>query len=409
VVTVTPAGGVKRVLFLNENIGGHRTVHLNFERIFRQSDEVDPEFVHLPPRGLVRKAIGIRWPGLARRDLDLQALRTQLAAATLARRHLIEHGFTRHGAPFSALHAYCQNSTLLVPDLMRALPTVISADGTNELLGYRLPYREPTRHTPLMVAAARPLERRAYQAATLLVANSRFAGDSLLGYGVPSGRLRILPFGILPPEAVHRRPDPHRPRITFVGQQLGRKGANLLLNVYERHLRHRCELVLVTTARVAPRPGVVVHSDVRPGDGKIDQILAGTSLFVFPSSVDHSPNAVLEAMAHAVPVVAARSGGIPEMVQHGKTGLLVEPGDGSGLLAAITALLDHPGRAEDLGAAAREAVLEDFDIRRRAVELLEVVDEAITVYDRRGPVEAELGGYRRRSRSSRSVVEIPGV
>ena len=70
--------------------------------------------------------------------------------------------------------------------------------------------------------------------------------------------------------------------------------------------------------------------------------------------------AVLEAMASGTPVVASRLGGLPEVVQDGVTGFLVEPGDVAELRARIRELVGDPARAARMGRAARELVLERF-------------------------------------------------
>jgi glycosyltransferase involved in cell wall biosynthesis len=69
---------------------------------------------------------------------------------------------------------------------------------------------------------------------------------------------------------------------------------------------------------------------------------------------------VLEAMASGTPVVCSRIGGVPEIVADGETGYLVEPGDVAALSARLAELLGDPARADRMGRAAREAVLERF-------------------------------------------------
>ena len=67
---------------------------------------------------------------------------------------------------------------------------------------------------------------------------------------------------------------------------------------------------------------------------------------------------LLEAMAHGRPVVASAVGGIPELVEDGVTGYLVEPGDVAGLRAAIEKVLADPALRRRMGQAARERVAE---------------------------------------------------
>lgn len=80
-------------------------------------------------------------------------------------------------------------------------------------------------------------------------------------------------------------------------------------------------------------------------------------------------NVILEAMASATPLVAAGAGGVLELVDHGRTGLLVEPGDAGKLAAAVGGLLRSPERRRALGAAGRRHVEEHFSCERDAREL----------------------------------------
>ncbi|GAA5110967.1 glycosyltransferase family 4 protein [Pseudonocardia adelaidensis] len=90
-------------------------------------------------------------------------------------------------------------------------------------------------------------------------------------------------------------------------------------------------------------------------------LLASADVFVLPSRHEGQPMAVLEAMASGVCVVASDVGGIPELVEHGRSGLLVPPDDVDSLGAALRAVLGDRALRERLGGAARERVLTAFD------------------------------------------------
>ena len=83
------------------------------------------------------------------------------------------------------------------------------------------------------------------------------------------------------------------------------------------------------------------------------------------------PNVLLEAMAMGLPVVSTRLAGTPEVVHHGDTGLLVEPGDVTGLADAITALGTDRASCERMGEAGRSLMTADFDKERQFVAFLD--------------------------------------
>ena len=98
--------------------------------------------------------------------------------------------------------------------------------------------------------------------------------------------------------------------------------------------------------------------------------LREAAVFALPSIVerrgamDGIPNAILEALALETPVVSTRVSGIPEVVLHEETGLLVEPADVNGLAESLERLLADPALGQHLGAAGRRLVLDRFEIRR---------------------------------------------
>lgn len=93
-----------------------------------------------------------------------------------------------------------------------------------------------------------------------------------------------------------------------------------------------------------------------------DSELAQATLSVLPSVDESSSNAILEAMARGVPVIAADSGGHPEMIDHDRTGLLVPPNSPGELAVAIVELLRDRRRAERLAGGALETARKTYDI-----------------------------------------------
>lgn len=109
----------------------------------------------------------------------------------------------------------------------------------------------------------------------------------------------------------------------------------------------------------------------------VPAVTAALDVAVLPSYREAQGLSILEAMALGRPVVASEVGGIPEMVEHGRTGLLVPPHDPDALAGAIVRLLTDAALARTLGAAGRELVHERFcaELMVRAIET--IYDEAV--------------------------------
>jgi glycosyltransferase involved in cell wall biosynthesis len=115
---------------------------------------------------------------------------------------------------------------------------------------------------------------------------------------------------------------------------------------------------------------------------KLRALFEAAHLFVHPSEIgpdgdqEGVPNSMLEAMASGLPVVATRHGGIPEAVEDGKSGLLVEERDHAGLAAAMRRLAHEPGLLERMSRAAGDRVRAEFDIQAQARVLERLYEEA---------------------------------
>jgi len=109
------------------------------------------------------------------------------------------------------------------------------------------------------------------------------------------------------------------------------------------------------------------QSDVRP-------ILWAADIFVHVPTTfpEGTPNAILEAMAAGLPVIATPVGGIPEVVRDGETGLLVPPNDQKALVEAILKLRQDEGLRTKLGKRAQKWVQEHHDIRRLPERVIQV-------------------------------------
>jgi len=115
----------------------------------------------------------------------------------------------------------------------------------------------------------------------------------------------------------------------------------------------------------------------------VRQALAAMDVFVLPSGEEGMSNALLEAMAAGRAVVATAVGGTGEVVDDGRTGVLVPPGDVTALAGHVLMLLGNEGRRAFLGAAARRAVDERFGVRAMVTSLERLYTERLADRQRR--------------------------
>ena len=103
-----------------------------------------------------------------------------------------------------------------------------------------------------------------------------------------------------------------------------------------------------------------------------------SDVLIHPSHLDNSPNSVAEAMASGLPVVASNVGGIPSMIEHGVTGLLVEPRNHRQLAEAVISLLNDERERERLAKRARDVAFERHLPSKVARKTLSVYEDIIS-------------------------------
>ena len=113
-------------------------------------------------------------------------------------------------------------------------------------------------------------------------------------------------------------------------------------------------------------------------DKKLPKLYQAADIFAFFTFYENLPFAVLEAMSTGLPVVTTTVGGIPEMIDSGKNGFLVEPANSRALANRILYYLEHPEVASEMGLLARETVENHFDWRLIVKKVVKVYDEALS-------------------------------
>jgi L-malate glycosyltransferase len=206
------------------------------------------------------------------------------------------------------------------------------------------------------------LQRAAYGMAHKVVANSQAAAERLRQEGVPARRIAVIANGLEAGRFAAGNGRSRRRRIVVVANLRREKGHDVLIDaapeIVRRHPDAEFEFVGGGTERDALIERARARGVLRciTFSGQCDEVaqrLAAADVFVLPSRSEAFPNAVLEAMAAGLPVVASGVGGIRELLAHEQTGLLVPPDHPEALTHQICRVLEDEALARRLALAAR--------------------------------------------------------
>ncbi|MGR3465781.1 glycosyltransferase [Limimaricola sp.] len=210
---------------------------------------------------------------------------------------------------------------------------------------------------------------------------SDFARSQAMLFSDPAHwpKLHVVHCGV-DPALYADAPPPPDDRLLFVGRLSAVKGVPVLLRALAKARETRPYLTLDLVGDGQDRAALErLVRDLGLGDGvrfhgyrgqsEVAALLRDTGLLVLPSFAEGVPVVLMEAMAAARPVIATRVGGVSELVEHGRSGLLVPPGAEVPLAEAIAALAGDQARRAAMGEAGRAAVMAGFDARLEAARL----------------------------------------
>lgn len=367
-----------KVGFVNENLSGHAAFHAQLVSGLAEVGGLRIETVDIPGRSLLRRALTSPLPLPDGWDFDAPLFRNQVGQSVAVRpqvRRLVDR--------CDVLHLYTQNACPLTMRYLRRKPYVVTTDSTCAQASEKFGFRYPGRGAAIGNFLSSAVEARVLKGAAEVVAQSEWARKAIVEeVGVDPNRVHCLRLGAPPPWAPIDRP-PRRPRIIFVAATMKRKGGWELLRILGDRIGVSVDVVLVTYEQVPARPGLEVRNDIRPGDGQIDQLLASVDIFALPTDMDMSPNAVLEAMAAGLPVVTYRGGALPEMVDDGSSGYVVDSHDERGFGQAITALVESHERRQAFGEAGRRILATRFDGRQASAQFRDILLQVPSRHARR--------------------------
>lgn len=211
---------------------------------------------------------------------------------------------------------------------------------------------------------------------------SHFARSQAMYFSDPEhwGKLRIIHCGVIPERyetAAPERSDTG-PNLLFVGRLTPIKGLRVLMDAFAaaREIRPDLRLTLVGDGDdrahleklAAPMGDAVRFLGFQSQDG-VARALAEADALVLPSFAEGLPVVLMEALAAAKPVICTQVAGVGELVENGVSGFIVPASDVESLTARILELAEDPERRRRMGAAGREKVRAEFDIRLEAARI----------------------------------------
>lgn len=313
-------------------------------------------------------------------------------------------GETDLGRTFDLIHQVAQLKRSFQPDLIH-----LNTLGPSVLFQLATEKHHPapvllTMHSPVTDDARRhdTLYGRALRSATWINCNSRAVhADLCAALPEMAARSCVTYYGMDVPTLAPAPRPVSDPVILGFGRLVDDKGFDLLIKAFARVHPVFPRARLVIAGEGAERPalealagdlGLSTHvrfvGFVAPA--QVPHLLNTVSLVVVPSRWDEPFGLVaLEAALMRRPVVAARVGGLPEVVEDGRTGLLVARDDVAGFVGAIGRLLAEPWTADALGAAARERAIGRFSWPQCVDEYEALYEDTLRRHER--PMETMHG------------------
>ena len=364
-----------RALFVNEGDSVGTRGQGRFEQIIRRQsgghDGVSAGFLSLHPmQGLPLRAASGFDGRLWRRDLDFQTARWHAVQAMRVRVALEQ---VLPDARPDVLHIHPHTAAFAFAGATDLPPFVLSADA--EIWDWRRMgiWQRVRSWSRLAMTTSLAAQRRALEAADAVVAWTDWTAAALRT-AAPGAKIVVQHPGL---DLAHFRPAQRAPRRTprflFVGARFARKGGLDLIEAIRPLLSGgQAELDIVSPDEVPTETGIRVHR-LAGSDPRLLELFQQADCFCLPSYGDAAPWVVLEAMACGVPVIGSRVGAVGEFLGDGEAGILVNPGDVTGLRAALTTLVADADRRDALGSAARYRCESRYDAGANTRRLLDLM------------------------------------
>lgn len=193
-------------------------------------------------------------------------------------------------------------------------------------------------------------------------------------YNLQSERISVIPNGtntdLFTPKPVTETP----PTILFAGRLVPQKDPVTLLNSFikiRQHLPTTRLIILGNGPLLGKLQDFIARHQLQqvveffPGNLEVRSFMQRAHLFVLPSRYEGSPNVLIEAMACGLPVIATRTSGSEEIVEHGHNGYLINQGDSDAITRYSLRLLRNDGMRQELGKHARQRITAEYSLAQQ--------------------------------------------
>lgn len=330
------------------------------------------------PRREARDGVVIQRIWAFRRHLDRSSAVEQIIFMLVSTLRTLSLLLSNRPAVIIAFFGIPSGLAAWVANVLAGIPYIVSLRG-GDVPGFR-PYDFARYHR-----LAAPLIRLIWRRAAMVVANSDGLAELARAFepGVP---LRVIPNGV---DLAYYAPPTRQwnpPRLLFVGRLVYQKGLDLLFKALGALKEYPWELWLVGDGPQRPRLEAFAEKYQIAARVRFENWLDGpallekyhqANLFVFPSRHEGMPNAVLEAMACGLPVVATRIAGNEELVVDGETGLLIPSENADALRQALEQLLAEAALRQRMGAAGRARVEAHYAWSQIAAQYLSLITQTL--------------------------------
>lgn len=221
---------------------------------------------------------------------------------------------------------------------------------------------------------------KSYEGVDLFIAPSKFLANQVIENGLPPEKVRLLLNGINHNEIVASCDD--KGYILYFGRISKEKGIPTLLRAYAKS-RTTLSLKIVGNGplleEIRQQYNNIEFLNYKSGDA-LHALISAASFVIVPSEwYENCSMSVLEAMAHGKPVIGARIGGIPEQIEHRKSGFLFEMGNENELAEQINILSEDIDLRRQFSARARQKLIDEYSLERHCIGLTSLYKESLSM------------------------------